>query len=103
MAHEDLMVTKIGYQQLDFTLACSWLQDQWESKSKHKHKKPREDWGERVSGGFARLHILGDPGVVRSGEKAGRKFSSTGKRAPGYRLSVNYFQKFKQIPAPDWA
>ena len=40
---------------------------------------------------------------VWSGEKAGRKFSSTGKRAPGYRLSPNYFQKFKQIPAPDWA
>ena len=40
---------------------------------------------------------------VGSGEKAGRKFSSTGKRAPGYRLSPNYFQKFKQMPAPDWA
>ena len=40
---------------------------------------------------------------VGSGEKAGRKFSSTGKRAPGYRLSLNYFQKFKQIPAPGWA
>ena len=40
---------------------------------------------------------------VGSGEKAGRKFSSTGERAPGYRLSPNYFQKFKQMPAPDWA
>ena len=40
---------------------------------------------------------------VGSGEKAGRKFSSMGKRAPGYRLSPNYFQKFKRIPAPDWA
>ena len=30
-------------------------------------------------------------------EKVGRKFSSTGKRAPGYRLSPNYFQKFKRI------
>ena len=39
---------------------------------------------------------------VGSGEKAGRKFSSTGERAPGYRLSPNYFQKFKQMPAPDW-
>ena len=38
-----------------------------------------------------------------SGEKAGRKFSSTGERAPGYRLSPNYFQKFKRMPAPDWA
>ena len=40
---------------------------------------------------------------VGSGEKAGRKFSSKGGRAPGYRLSPNYFQKFKRIPAPDWA
>ena len=40
---------------------------------------------------------------VGSGEKAGRKFLSTGERAPGYRLSLNYFQKFKQMPAPDWA
>ena len=40
---------------------------------------------------------------VGSGEKAGRKFSSTGERAPGYRLSPSYFQKFKRMPAPDWA
>ena len=40
---------------------------------------------------------------VGSGEKTGRKLSSTGKRAPGYRLSPNHFQKFKQMPAPDWA
>ena len=40
---------------------------------------------------------------VGSGEKVGRKFSRTGKRAPGYRLSPNYFQKFKWMPAPDWA
>ena len=31
------------------------------------------------------------------------RFSSTGERAPGYRLSSNYFQKFKRMPAPDWA
>ena len=31
------------------------------------------------------------------------KFSSTGERAPGYRLSSNYFQKFKRMPGPDWA
>ena len=48
--------------------------------------------------------ILGDPGTVsRVGERARRKFSSTGERAPGYRLSPNYFQKFKRMPAPDWA
>ena len=40
---------------------------------------------------------------VRSGEKAGRKFSSTGERAPGYRLSPNYFQNFKRMLAPNWA
>ena len=40
---------------------------------------------------------------VGSGKKAGRKFSSTGERAPGYRLSPTYFQKFKRMPAPDWA
>ena len=30
---------------------------------------------------------------VRSGERAGRKFSNTCERAPGYRLSRSYFQK----------
>ena len=40
---------------------------------------------------------------VRSGEKAWRKFSSTGERAPGYRLSPSYFQKFKRILAPGGA
>ena len=50
--------------------------------------------------------ILGDPGAVSwVGRKlrTRRKFSSTGERAPGYRLSPNYFEKFKQMPAPDWA
>ena len=49
--------------------------------------------------------ILGDPGAVsRVGRKlrARREFSSKGERAPGYRLSPIYFQKFKQMPAPDW-
>ena len=40
---------------------------------------------------------------VGPGEKAGRKFSSTGERASGYRLLTNRFQKFKRMPAPDWA
>ena len=40
---------------------------------------------------------------VASGEKAGRKFLSTDERAPGYPLSPNYFQQFKQTLAPDWA
>ena len=59
MAYEDLMVTKIGYQQLDNTLACSRLQDNGESKSKNKREKPREDWEERVSRCFARLRPRG--------------------------------------------
>ena len=40
---------------------------------------------------------------VESGEKTGRKFSSTGEKAPGYRLLPNYFQKLTRMPAPDWA
>ena len=40
---------------------------------------------------------------VGTGEKAGRKVSSMGGRAPGYRLSPDHFQKFKRMPAPDWA
>ena len=37
------------------------------------------------------------------GEKARRKFSCTGERAPGYRLSPNHFQTVKRMMAPDWA
>ena len=40
---------------------------------------------------------------VGTGERAGRKFSSTGERAPGYRFSPSYFQTFKRMPAPNWA
>ena len=40
---------------------------------------------------------------VGLGEKAGRKISIRGERAPGYRLSPNYFQKIKRMPATDWA
>ena len=49
---------------------------------------------------FSSLETQGQS--VGSGERARRKFSSTGERAPGYRLSPNYFQKFKPMPAPDW-
>ena len=41
--------------------------------------------------------------LVGSGEKVGRTFSSTDKRVPRYRLSPNYFQKIKRMPATDWA
>ena len=37
------------------------------------------------------------------GEWAWRKFSSTGGRAPGYRLSQDHFQTVKRMLAPDWA
>ena len=48
--------------------------------------------------------ILGDPGAVsRVGRKGGRKVFITGETAPGYRLSPDHFQKFKRMPAPDWA
>ena len=40
--------------------------------------------------------------LVGLGERARRKFSRMGERAPGYRLSTNYFQKFRRTPAPDW-
>ena len=40
---------------------------------------------------------------VGSGERVRRKFLSKGERAPRYRLSPSYFQKFKRMPAPDWA
>ena len=36
-------------------------------------------------------------------EKARRKFSSTGGKAPGYRLSPDHFHTVKRILAPDWA
>ena len=50
--------------------------------------------------------ILGDPGAVsRAGrsEKARRKFSNTGGKAPGFRLSPDHFQTVKRMLAPDWA
>ena len=31
------------------------------------------------------------------------RFQGRAKAPPGYRLSPNYFQKFKRMPAPDWA
>ena len=53
---------------------------------------------------FQDRYILGDQGQsVGSGGRARQKFSSTGEKAPGYQLSPSYFQKFKRMPAPDWA
>ena len=102
MAYEDLMVTKIGYQQLDNTLACSKLQDSGESKSKNKREKPREDWEERVSRRFARLHILGDPGAVsRVGRKGGTKVSKYGRKSPWVPTLTELFPKI-QADAASW-
>ena len=40
---------------------------------------------------------------VEPGEKARRTFSSTGEKAPGYRLSPDHFQTVKRLLALDWA
>ena len=40
---------------------------------------------------------------VGPGEKARQKFSSTGGKAPGYRLSPDHFQTIKRMLVPDWA
>ena len=40
---------------------------------------------------------------VGPGEKARRKFLNTGRKAPGYRLSPDHFQKVERMLAPDWA
>ena len=40
---------------------------------------------------------------VGPGEKAQWTFSSTGGRAPGYRLSPDHFQTVNRMLAPDWA
>ena len=96
MAYEDLMVTKIGYQQLDNTLACSRLQDSGESESKNKREKPREDWEERVSRRLARLHILRDPGAVsRVGRKGGTKVFKYGQKSPWVPTLTELFPKIQ--------
>ena len=40
---------------------------------------------------------------VRPEENVRRKFSSTGGKAPGYRLAPDHFQTVKRMLAPDWA
>ena len=40
---------------------------------------------------------------VGPGEKAQQKFSRTGGKAPGYRLSPDHFQTVKRMLVPDWA
>ena len=41
--------------------------------------------------------------VGSGGQSGGTKVFITGERAPGYRLSLDHFQEFKRMPAPDWA
>ena len=40
---------------------------------------------------------------VGPGDKERKKFSSTGERAPGYRLSPDHLQTVRRMLAPDWA
>ena len=48
--------------------------------------------------------ILGDPGGVSGvGRKGGMKVFKYGRKSPRYWLSPSHFQKFKRMPAPDWA
>ena len=99
MAHEDLMVTKIGYQQLDNILACSGLQDSGKANPKNKREKPREDWEERVSRRFALLHILGDPGAVsRVWRKGGTKVFKYGQKSPWVPTLTELFPKIQADP-----
>ena len=56
----------------------------------------------RECGQILEKPILGDPGAVSRVRRKGRtKVFITGERAPGYWLSPNHFQKFKQMLAPD--
>ena len=96
MAYEDLMVTKIGYQQLDNTLACSGLQDSGKANPKNKREKPREDWEERVSRRLARLHILRDPGAVsRVWRKGGTKVFKYRRKSPWVPTLTEVFPKIQ--------
>ena len=53
---------------------------------------------------FIVYHPQGTQGQsVGPGEMARRKFSNTGRRAPGYQLSPDHFQTVKRILAPEWA
>ena len=86
--HDQLLMTKFG------RILC--LTRKWRQKcSLQQVNAPltEKTWGRD----WVVVHMS-----VGSGEKAARKFSSKGGRAPGYRLSPNYFQKFKRMLAPDW-
>ena len=73
----------------------------WDSRGSHIQLKPLKLFP--VMDAWLDTSSETEGQSVVSGEWAGRKFSSTGERAPGYWLSQNYFQKFKRVLAPDWA
>ena len=54
-----------------------------------------ENWGP--------ASLIAHPWRPRGSQSAWEKFSSKGGIAPGYRFSPDHFQKFKRMPAPDWA
>ena len=56
---------------------------------------------QKLSKTWRKLHPQRPRGSQSGQEK--RRDESLKLRAPGYRLSPNYFQKFKLMPAPDWA
>ena len=90
------------------TFAQIFFARRWNYSRRHARKQQKQDAMERTlrrrgcgTDLIASSETQGQS--VGSGEKEGRKFSSTGERATGYRLSPSDFQKFKQMPAPDWA
>ena len=56
---------------------------------------------QKLSKTWRKLHPRRPRGSQSGQEK--RRDESLKLRAPGYRLSPNYFLKFKLMPAPDWA
>ena len=52
---------------------------------------------------FTIVFVWTGPQSIGPGEKTRRKYSSTGGRAPGYRISKDHFQTEWRMLAPDWA
>ena len=87
--------------------------DQIESLARehHKDKKWDNSWlaGDQKSHPSQFIFYIKSSLVTHQGQSVGpgqksrRKFSSTGGRAPGYRLSPGHFETIKRMLAPDWA
>ena len=56
-----------------------------------------------ISNEVERKHPRRPRGSQSGREKRWDENFQTGERPAGYRLSSNYFQKFKRMPAPEWA